>query len=176
MAETKATPSNPADSPFDFLNEVVDTDGIENGVFLHLEFDGVPLYLDGAAQKQPARIRVRSTSSTRFEAYLDRVQRRTVERQRRGGKLNKAQKEQIIKDLKKDGPESFAELAVEFENVSRKNPGVIAPPREDLIAFAMNPHNRWAVDQVLEFAAEDGNYSGLKTPSGNAGAGDEPKT
>lgn len=176
MADTKTLPSNPADSPFDFLNEVVDTNSIENGAWMHLEFDGTPLYLDGDAQKQPARIKVRSTASTTFEDYLDRVQRRTVERQRRGGKLNKAQKEQIIKDLKKDAPESFAALVTEFENVSRVKPGLISPPREDLLAFASNPHNRWAVDQVLEYAAEDGNYSGLKTAAGNGETGDAPKT
>lgn len=178
MAETKtaAVPAQAEDSPFDFLISVVDTDSIEHGKWVQLEYEGIPVFLDGAAQKQPSRVRVRSTESTRFEAYLDRVQRRTVERQRRGGKLNKAQKEQILRDLKKDGPDSFAELAVEFDNVSRKQPGIIAPPREDLVAFASHPNNRWAVDFVLEYAAERTNYAGLETPAGNGDAGDEPKT
>jgi len=142
---------------FDVLTNYLDDDKVENGVWMDLtDSEGDLIYIDPVNKQGKARIKVRSTASQSYDQHLDDTQRRAVARTKRL-KGNK-QREAVLAELKKEKPSNFSYVVVEMENVSRAQPGVIKPPREDLFSFAKNPKHGWVVDQVLEYSADDRNY------------------
>jgi hypothetical protein len=142
---------------------VFDDDKINNGVWLHLinPVDDEPMYL-GGRKDRPSKFKVRSTSSKAFDGHLDTVQRRAYDRARQ--MKGKKGREEMLTQLKKERPESFAALVSGAMNISSSKPDEeFVIPKEDLIAFAKVPKNHWAVDLVLERAA-DARYYGPGDP------------
>ncbi|AKU43440.1 tape-measure chaperone [Caulobacter phage Sansa] len=157
---------------FDAL-KVFDTDKINNGAWMQFinPVTEEPIFLDPETQKLPSEVRVRSVKSKAFDEHLDTVQRRAVDRAR-AGKGKKAREEMLVQ-LKKEGPESFAALVAGFRNVSKAQPGEITPPKADLVHFAKQLENKEFVDQVLEYAADDRNYGPDGEEPGKASADGE---
>lgn len=146
---------------FDAL-DVYDETKLNEGVWLHLidPTSEEPIYLttNGKIDKSlPSGFKVRSTNSRAFEAHLDKVQRRAYDRAR--AMKGKKGREEMLSQLKKERPESFAALVAAGRNLTKSKPGeeVMLTP-EELMAFAKPPKNHGFVDQVLERAADDRYY------------------
>jgi hypothetical protein len=165
------------DDNFDFLSGLVSANLIENGAFCHFlsPEDGTPLYLPGARNEDTGELNpdmrvgafVRSTSSQVYEKHLDDVTRKALAGNRKAKNNEALKQELVVQQLKKDKPESFAVLVSRFVNTSTKRPiGEWTPTNDEKLALASNPHNRWMVDQVVNFAEDISNFPTAK--AGNA--------
>lgn len=141
------------------LQSVANGDKIENGSWLHLsDADGNPLYLDEEKTK-PIRALVRSSRSKAYERFEDRLQAVIATRQKRA----KPKEHAAIRDraYAEHVPESFAAVLVGLENANAEKPGYEVAEEKDSIATAREPNWKWLVDQVVNFAFDDSNFSGL---------------
>lgn len=142
---------------FDVLEKAYDDDLVENGSWLHFTGpDGEPMYLDPERTK-PARARVRSMLSKKYDEHMDRLQAGATTRARKM-KGEEQRRKLLLKEMKDNQPKACAALVAEFENVSVEQPGTIRPSESDLMAFATQPKNKVWVDQILEHAADNANY------------------
>lgn len=156
---------------FDVLTSQVAADTIEDGAWLHLVSPaGEELFLDKEKTK-PVRIKVRSTSSKAYEQHEDTVTRRALSENRKA--KSETQKQQaVLAQMKRQQPAGFAALVTGMENVSTDQPGLITPTDQEKFDFASDPHNRWVVDQVMDFARDAENYSsGGVRPGNDSSAG-----
>ena len=150
---------------FTALTKAFSADAIEEGVWLQLLGpDDEPMFLkpnadDPTLSQFPCRFRVRSVLSKAFDAAQDEQAKMAANRARR---LKGAQQRNaVMEELKKERPKNFSVLVTEVENIDTDKPGESGKPsRSELLAFAEDPNNRFWVDQVLDFAADNRNYGG----------------